>query len=285
MKSMTGFGHASLAEGGKSVKCDVRTLNGKGMDVYLHSNIFLGEQDLVLRKKAEEILQRGRVDIYITLHSDEELPVVIHTSVLKKYYSEIQKAAADINADMSGVLSTLIRMEGVSEKNSESLLLNSGNLIEKVVTAALHNADTFRRREGEKLKSFFLERIKWIENYFSEIRVLEPGRLEIQKEKIRKQLLELSAEFDMNRLEQELIYYAEKMDIREELDRFGMHLEHLKECMNEENPGKKMVFFCQELHREINTLSNKAAHAGIQKWAVSVKEEIEKFREQAMNVV
>jgi uncharacterized protein (TIGR00255 family) len=223
--------------------------------------------------------------VYLNIISSDILPVALHGEVLKKYYEEIQKIGKDIQADMQGVLAALIRMEGVVEKNTFSIDEHLRQLIYATLNEALQKTEEFRIREGEKLHVFFMERLEQIERSFEEIIKRVPLRMQKIKEKIRKQIQDLSVETDENRFEQELIYYAEKMDVQEETDRFKMHIQHLREAMKEDMPGKKMVFFCQELHREINTLSNKAMDAGIQKYAVGIKEEIEKFREQAMNVI
>jgi uncharacterized protein (TIGR00255 family) len=285
IKSMTGFGSAIRSNGKSSIRFEIRCLNSKGMDVYLHTNTFLGEDDIAIRQHIENKLKRGRADVYLQINSTDILPLALHGDVLKKYFEEIQKIGKDIQADMQGVFAALIRMEGVVEKNTFSMDEPLRQLIYVTLNEALQKTEEFRIREGEKLHVFFLERLELIERSFDEIIKRVPSRMLKIKEKIRKQIQDLSVETDENRFEQELIYYAEKLDVQEEADRFKMHIQHLRDAMNEDMPGKKMVFFCQELHREINTLSNKAMDAGIQKYAVGIKEEIEKFREQAMNVI
>lgn len=285
IKSMTGFGSAIRNDGKTTVRCEIRCLNSKGMDVYLHTNSSLGEDDITLRQHIENRLKRGRADVYLQINSSDILPVVLHGEVLKKYYEEIQKIGYDVQADMQGVFAALIRMEGVLEKNAFTINEPLRQLIYSTVNDAIQSTDYFRVREGEKLSMFFQERLEQIERSFEEIVKRLPSRMLKIKEKIRKQIQDLEIEMDENRFEQELIYYAEKLDVQEETDRFKMHIQHLRDAMKEDMPGKKMVFFCQELHREINTLSNKAMDADIQKYAVGIKEEIEKFREQAMNVI
>lgn len=282
---MTGFGSAFRNDGKASIRCEIRCLNSKGMDVYLHTNTSLGEDDITIRQHIENKLKRGRADVYLHINFSDILPVALHGNVLKKYYEEIQNIGKDIQADMQGVLAALIRMEGVVEKNTFSIDDPLRQLIYATLNEVLQKTEEFRIREGEKLHAFFLERLEQIERPFEEITKRLPFRMQKIKEKIRKQIQDLSVEMDENRFEQELIYYAEKLDVQEETDRFKMHIQHLRDAMNEDMPGKKMVFFCQELHREINTLSNKSMDAGIQKYAVEIKEEIEKFREQAMNVI
>lgn len=284
MKSMTGFGTCSYHDEHCTVRCEIRCLNSKGLDVYIHSGMFPGEMDIQIRKMAEEILQRGKIDIFLHVHSSDILPLELNTNVLIKYYQKVMEASEILNAGKEGLLAALLRWEGVTEKKTPELSEKIKETILQCLRKSMMHAEEFRIKEGEKLYSFFLERIRSIQSCLQEIHPLVPQRLIYMKDKLQKHMSEMSVSPDANRLEQEMIYYAERLDIKEELDRFQLHLQHLQEVMKEEMPGKKMGFICMELQREINTLSNKAADAKIQKWAVLIKEEVEKLREQAMNV-
>jgi uncharacterized protein (TIGR00255 family) len=243
-----------------------------------------------IRSILQESLLRGNVDCLITIkHNGSTKPVVINTDLIKAYYNQVQALAGELNIDTNSVLSALLRLPEVVTPANEVLPESDWNDLKKVILQALKELNYHRTDEGKSIEKELLLRIKNINAQEEEILKLEPQR----KERMKDELVSLLEEnvgkenYDANRLEQELIYYVEKIDLREEQVRLANHCEYFKTILhdNEESKGKKLSFVLQEIGREINTTGSKAYDADIQKCVVLMKDELEKLKEQILNVL
>jgi len=286
MKSMTGYGLAQFSSQTEHIQCEIKTLNSKGMDINFYSGKPLGEAELEFRKILEQRLIRGRTDLFLQIHTENDSPLKINSAVLKEYYRQLENIALELNTRNEGILASLLRLEGVTEKKRETLPSSLIAKCKDVLEQAIEQVNSYREKEGKVIQQCLAELLHSVRSDFEKIVSLEPQRTQSLKEKWKKQLLEIQGTVPPERIEQEILFFAERMDIREETDRFLLHLNHFEELLyNGECVGKKLVFLCQELHREINTLSNKSSHAEIQRYAVNIKEYLEKIREQCMNVL
>jgi uncharacterized protein (TIGR00255 family) len=290
LKSMTGFGRAEQAVGDKTFLVDIKSLNGKQFDLQLKMPAFLKPFEFNIRKILSENLGRGTVDCSINLkETGNAKPVTINTDLAKAYYKPLEALSKELGLDTEGILSTLIKLPEVITPTSETLTDEEWKKFAAVVRAAIEDLNYHRMEEGKVLQKDLQLRITNILKQQEEVEKLEPLRQQKIKEGITKLLEDHVGKdnYDMNRLEQELIYYIEKIDISEEQVRLRNHCDYFVSVLNEPEDfkGKKLSFILQEIGREINTTGAKAYDAIIQKCVVLMKDELEKAKEQVLNVL
>jgi uncharacterized protein (TIGR00255 family) len=290
LKSMTGFGRAEQSVGDKTFLVDIKSLNGKQFDLQLKLPAFLKPFEFDIRKLLSEKLGRGTVDCTISLkETGNAKPVTINTDLAKAYYQPLRELSEELGLDTSAILSTLIKLPEVITPTSDTLTDDEWTKLSSVIQEAIDNLNHHRQEEGRSLRTDLELRIANISKQQEEIAKLEPQR----KQKIREGVVKLLEEnvgkenYDSNRLEQELVYYIEKIDISEEQVRLKNHCDYFTTILNEpeDSKGKKLSFVLQEIGREINTTGAKAYDSTIQKSVVLMKDELEKAKEQILNVL
>jgi uncharacterized protein (TIGR00255 family) len=290
LKSMTGFGRAEQAVGDKTFQVDVKSLNGKQFELQLKLPGFLKPFEFPIRKLLSEKLGRGSLDCTISLkQTGNAKPVSINTDLAKAYYRALADLSGELQLDPSNILSTLVKLPEVITPTSDTLTDAEWEQFEKVILAAIEDLNAHRLNEGASLEEDLLLRIDNILRHQEEVTKLEPLRQVKIREGIKKLLEEQVGKenYDGNRLEQELIYYIEKIDISEEQVRLKNHCEYFKSILKEreDSKGKKLSFILQEIGREINTTGSKAYDSTIQQCVVLMKDELEKAKEQVLNVL
>jgi uncharacterized protein (TIGR00255 family) len=290
LKSMTGFGRAERTVGDKTFQVDIKSLNGKQFELLLKLPGFLKPLEFDIRRILSGKLGRGSIDCAISLkETGTAKPVSINTDLAKAYYKPLAELSAALNLDPSHILSTLIKLPEVITPTADTLTSQEWSDFEKVLNAAIDDLNLHRTEEGKSLEEDLLLRILNISKQQEAIIRLEPLRQQKIREGLKKLLEENVGKenYDANRLEQELIYYIEKIDISEEQVRLKNHCDYFKTiiCESEESKGKKLSFILQEIGREINTTGAKAYDATIQKCVVIMKDELEKAKEQILNVL
>jgi len=290
LKSMTGFGRAEQTVNDKTFLVEVKSLNGKQFEMQLRLPPLLKPYEFDIRSILQEQLVRGTVDCMVSIKQNgTSKPVVINTDLIKAYYQQIDTLASELKIDTNSVLSALLRLPEVVTPTNDILNENDFEEFKKVLLSALGELNKHREEEGSSLEKDLYKRISNINAQEEEIVKLEPNRIKKIKEEI-KQLLETHVgkeNYDGNRLEQELVFYIEKIDIHEEQVRLKQHCEYFKELLGnkDDSKGKKLSFILQEIGREINTTGSKAYDATIQKCVVVMKDELEKAKEQVLNVL
>jgi uncharacterized protein (TIGR00255 family) len=290
LKSMTGFGRAEQTVNEKTFLVEIKALNGKQFELQLKLPPLLRPYEFEIRNTLQEQLIRGTIDCSVIIKQNgTSKPVNINTDLIKAYYNQIETLAGELNIDTNSVLSALLRLPEVVTPTND--VLNEADFADfsKVLTAALNDLNQHRMEEGASLEKDLIKRITNINEQEEAILVLEPNRKIRIKDEIN-QLLDKHVgkeNIDNNRMEQELIYYMEKIDIHEEQIRLRQHCEFFQSILQqpEEGKGKKLSFILQEIGREINTTGSKAYDADIQKCVVRMKDELEKAKEQVLNVL
>lgn len=287
---MTGFGRAEQTIGDKNYLVEIRSLNGKQFDLRLTLPALLKPYEFDVRNLLSEKLLRGSVECIIQIKfNGATRPVTINTDLAKSYYEPISRLAAELNINQGDILATLVKLPEVIVPVSESLTEKEWLDCKAVLQDALNQLNQHRLQEGAALEKDLLIRLDQIEEAQKAIAVLEPQRRIRMKEQLRKLLEEQVAKdmYDANRLEQELIYYIEKMDISEEQVRLSNHCVYFRSILAETelSKGKKLSFILQEFGREINTTGSKANDVGIQQEVIRMKDELEKAKEQVLNVL
>jgi uncharacterized protein (TIGR00255 family) len=290
IKSMTGFGRAEQTVNDKTYLVEIKSLNGKQFEINLRIPPLLKTYEFDVRNLLQENLLRGNIDCTITIKQNGATkPVVINTDLIKAYYKQIETLAGELNIDTNSVLSALLRLPEVVTPSNEVINEEDWLALKSVVQLAIDELNQHRNEEGRYIEEDLLLRIDNINMQEEEILKLEP----LRKQRIRDEIQQLLAEhvgkenYDSNRLEQELIYYIEKIDITEEQVRLKNHCDYFRSILkgNEEAKGKKLSFVLQEIGREINTTGSKAYDANIQKCVVLMKDEMEKAKEQVLNIL
>jgi uncharacterized protein (TIGR00255 family) len=290
LKSMTGFGRNEQTVGDKTFLVDIKSLNGKQFELSLKLPAFIKPFEFDIRTILSKKLGRGSVDCLISLkESGAAKPVSINTDLAKAYYRPIAELSKGLGLDSSHILSTLLKLPEVITPTGETLTDEEWDIFQKVIEGAIENLNNHRSEEGRSLEEDLLLRINNIQKQQDEIAQLEP----LRKQKIKEGLVKVLEDnvgkenYDPNRLEQELIYYIEKIDISEEQVRLNNHCDYFKNILAEqdEGKGKKLSFVLQEIGREINTTGAKAYDSSIQKCVVLMKDELEKAKEQVLNVL
>jgi uncharacterized protein (TIGR00255 family) len=290
LKSMTGFGKAVSEIPGKKVTVEVRSLNSKQLDLNLRIPYYYKEKELELRTEIGKQLERGKVDISVYTESTlETLPVALNKELAKTYYKELKSLSEELNESNNDLLALALKMPDVMKPEREVVELDEAEwkLVKSVVDKAIEAFQKFRDDEGKSLSAEFSMRISIIERLLAEIITFDAARVSNIKTRIKNNLEEVIDvnKIDQNRFEQELIYYIEKLDITEEKLRLKTHLDYFIATMKEPAAGRKLGFISQEIGREINTIGSKANDAEMQKLVVQMKDELEKIKEQMLNVL
>jgi uncharacterized protein (TIGR00255 family) len=287
---MTGFGRAERSVGGKTFLVDIKSLNGKQFELQLKLPAFLKPFEFDIRRILSSKLGRGSVDCTISLkETGNAKPVTINIELAKAYFQPLADLSKELNLDPSNILSTLVKLPEVITPTSETLTDEEWKAFQKVIMLAIDDLNIHRDDEGKSLEKDLLCRVHNILAQLEEVQKLEPQRKQIIRDDITKLMEEFAGKenYDKNRLEQELIYYIEKIDISEEMVRLRNHCDYFKVVLaeTEESKGKKLSFILQEIGREINTTGAKAYDSSIQKCVVMMKDELEKAKEQILNVL
>ena len=287
LQSMTGFGKSNGLYQSKKVSIEIRSLNSKGLDLNLRIPSAYRELEPELRKLLGEQLDRGKIDfgIYIESQADQSNGL-INTELATLYYQELKKLNESWSEAPVDYLSLVLRLPEVLNQQAPEVSDEEKKFIMDLALSACEKLTQFRAQEGEALHADFTEKIESIRNGIQDIRVFEPERIQVIRERISKALSDLSdVRIDENRLEQEMIFYLEKLDVSEEKMRLTNHLDYFLNTMVIPRNGKKLGFICQEMGREINTLGSKCNHAEIQKRVVDMKDNLEKMKEQILNTL
>ncbi len=285
IQSMTGFGKASLQLATKKITVEVKSLNSKGLDLNVRIPSAYREMELGLRNEVAARLERGKIDlsVYIEL-TGEQTSTKINVPIVQAYMQQMKAVLPQ--ADETELMKMAVRMPDALKTEREEIDENDWIEIQKVIQEALANIAQFRVDEGASLHKEFSLRIGNIRSYMQEALQLDPERVQAIKDRLQTAIAELQVQVDENRFEQELIYYLEKLDITEEKVRLTNHLDYFIETLNgSEANGRKLGFITQEMGREINTMGSKANHATMQKLVVQMKDELEKIKEQVLNVL
>lgn len=281
---MTGFGKATVQFKNKKINIEIKSLNSKSIDLNMRMPQQYRDKELELRKTIAEALTRGKIDFGLYLESTgEDLNATINTAIVNQYIAQLQTLT---NAKESDLISIAMRLPDVLKTEKEEIDEAELLQIEKLTNEALQQLINFRKSEGEALEKEFQLRIDNIADLLEKIIAIDPERMEAVKEKLQKGIKDLKERVDENRWEQELIYYIEKLDITEEKVRLKKHLDYFTENLNSEvSNGKKLGFISQEMGREINTIGSKSNFAPMQQLVVQMKDELEKIKEQLLNVL
>jgi len=290
LKSMTGFGRAEKSVGGKTFLVDIKSLNGKQFELQLKLPGFLKPFEFDIRRILSSKLGRGSIDCTISLkETGNAKPVTINIELAKAYFKPLAELSKELNLDPSHILSTLVKLPEVITPTSETLTDDEWVAFQKVIMAAIDDLNIHRDDEGKSLAKDLLQRVHNILVQLEEVQKLEPQRKQVIRDDITKLMEEFAGKenYDKNRLEQELVYYIEKIDISEEMVRLRNHCDYFKVVLDEaeDSKGKKLSFILQEIGREINTTGAKAYDSTIQKCVVMMKDELEKAKEQILNVL
>ena len=287
---MTGFGRVERVVTDKTFLIDIKSLNGKQFELNLKLPAFLKPYEFDIRKILSEKLSRGSVDCTISLkESGQAKPVSINTELAKAYFKPLAELSAELKLDTSSILSSLLKMPEVITPTGETLTDAEWDAFEASLNDAIAELGRHRAEEGKSLEADLVTRINNIGIYQEQVTKLEPLRQQKTRDGLKKLLEENVGKesYDPNRLEQELIYYIEKIDISEEQIRLKNHCDYFMQILNEpgEAKGKKLSFILQEIGREINTTGSKAYDSSIQKLVVMMKDELEKAKEQVLNAL
>ena len=295
IQSMTGYGKAEAQLKNGKLTVEIRTLNSKSADINIKTSLLPKDKDIPVRKKLAERLQRGTIDLFLTYEAagaDTARP--LNTEAVKAYYTQILSLRRELpgftapgDEDNSELLASILRLPDVVDaKKADAIGEEDWPAVEAAIDEALDHLQSFRAQEGAALYQDVTGRVNTILALYDEVEKLEGERIETVKARILKNLEDLKQQPDPARFEQELIFYLEKYDINEEKVRLRQHGRYFKETIDgEPYPGKKLGFIIQEMGREINTTGSKANHAGIQRLVVRMKDELEKIREQSMNIL
>ncbi|MDG1805034.1 DUF1732 domain-containing protein [Flavicella sp.] len=284
IQSMTGYGKAILQLPTKKITIEVKSLNSKNLDLNTRMPSYYREKELGIRKQLASSLVRGKVDfsIYVEM-TGEETQTVINKQVVGKYVKELKELSEGTDIQF---LEIAMRLPDALQSVREEIDETEWEQISSGIDTAIAEIVQYRKDEAHSLEADFRERIKNIQVALEEIERLDEERLDHVKQRLRKAIDELSVTIDENRFEQELIYYLEKLDINEEKVRLANHLEYfLEELNNEKSDGKKLGFIVQEIGREINTTGSKSNYATMQQVVVQMKNELEKIKEQVLNIL
>ena len=290
IQSMTGYGKATATFGDKKINVEIKSLNSKAMDLSTRIVPLYREKEMEIRNLISKVLERGKVDFSIWIEKDAaETATPINTALVENYYNQIRTISENCRIPLpQDWFATLLRMPDVLTKvEAQELEEEEWTVVRKTVEEALQRLVDFRKQEGEALEMKFNEKLDNIERLLESIEPFEKERVAKIKERITDALERiLDTDYDKNRLEQELIYYIEKLDINEEKQRLANHLRYFRETMaSGHGQGKKLGFIAQEMGREINTTGSKSNHAQMQNIVVQMKDELEQIKEQVLNVM
>ena len=289
IKSMTGFGKAEVAIPDKKITVEIRTLNSKQLDLSLRLPAVYRQSEYEIRNLIARTIQRGKVDVFVTVESQAvETSARINREVFREYLRQMNDTLSfsGIDAGYDAILPVIMRLPDVVATEAEAISEEEHAALLAAVEAAAAHLDAFREQEGAILIADLLRRVELIEQYKTEVVPFEKARTETVKARILDNLSKLAVDVDRNRLEQEMIFYLEKLDITEEKVRLTNHCNYFREvASSEEGAGRKLGFIAQEMGREINTMGSKANDPNIQILVVKMKDELEKIKEQVLNIL
>lgn len=281
---MTGFGKSSCTLPEKTITVEMKALNSKNFDLNIRMSSAYRDQEMAMRKRLAEELRRGKVDVFIQTESNlSHTKDVINEQVVRAYMAQMKEIA---DGDDVNHLQIAMRLPDVLQSRKTELDREELEAVWLTLEAALVDLQNYRNNEGAVLKADFEMRIDTISGQLEQVKEMEPSRMQKINDRLRKSVSDLAANVDENRFEHELIFYLEKLDITEEVVRLKNHLNYFLETINlEESSGKKLGFISQEMGREINTIGSKANDAAMQQLVVQMKDELEKIKEQLLNVL
>jgi len=290
MKSMTGFGKSECTNGKRKFIIEIKTLNSKQADLTIKTPNTYKDKELEIRNELTNQLQRGKIELYITMEDEfDDMMTQFNETAIVNYYRQLADIAAQNNIPLPpDILNSIVRMPDILKPAHQEPDEQEWQMLLGAIHYALEQVNDFRKQEGLALMEDIAGRIKLIELHIVEIEKYEPQRMEAIKSRLRQNLMDYVGEstIDQNRFEQELIYYIDKIDINEEKVRLRNHCSYFVSTMNEgDGVGKKLGFIAQEMGREINTIGSKANHADMQQIVIQMKDELEKIKEQILNVL
>ena len=289
VKSMTGFGKGEAALRNKKITVEIRSLNSKQLDLSLRLPAVYRQSEYEIRNLIARTIQRGKVDVFVTVESQAvETSARINREVFREYLRQMNDTLSfsGIDAGYDAILPVIMRLPDVVATEAEAISEEEHAALLAAVEAAAAHLDAFREQEGAILIADLLRRVELIEQYKTEVVPFEKARTETVKARILDNLSKLAVDVDRNRLEQEMIFYLEKLDITEEKVRLTNHCNYFREvASSEEGAGRKLGFIAQEMGREINTMGSKAYNSEIQILVVKMKDELEKIKEQVLNIL
>jgi len=288
---MTGYGEARYEDDQYTIRAEVKTLNSKFLDIAIRIPRSFNDKEIQIRNLISEKLVRGKVSLVLEFNNkgDSTAKININERLFHEYYDKLKSLSDGVESNSADLFKMAVQFPDVIETSEDdSNIEKEWELIFPVIRKAVDNSNDFRVKEGMTLTENLNSYISAIEKNLEEIKILDPKRVDRIKTRLNDNLKEFAQkeELDVNRLEQELIYYIEKLDISEEKVRLASHLNYFSEILNGKNSmGKKMNFICQEIGREINTIGSKSNDAAMQKVVVNMKEELEKIKEQVLNIL
>ena len=285
--SMTGYGKSEVVVNNLTVVIEIKSLNSKQLDVSIKMPAIYKHEELAIRKLLAKKLYRGKIEVFIYVEPTKDTSeYTINSPVVKNYHKQLLKLNNDLNVLKDHeIIPTLMKLPNAIVKNSQNLDEKSWTNIYLGVEKAIDNIILFRKTEGKELEKDILKRLTNISIHLKKIPDLANKKIHLIKEKFKKKLLDLNTIYDKSRFEQELLYYLEKQDINEEVVRLKSHIKYFKETVSVKGTkGKKLGFITQEIGREINTIGSKIGEANIQKIVVEMKNELEKIKEQLLNI-
>ena len=289
VKSMTGFGKGEAALRNKKITVEIRSLNSKQLDLSLRLPAVYRQSEYEIRNLIARTIQRGKVDVFVTVESQAvETSARINREVFREYLRQMNDTLSfsGIDAGYDAILPVIMRLPDVVATEAEAISEEEHAALLAAVEAAAAHLDAFREQEGAILIADLLRRVELIEQYKTEVVPFEKARTDTVKARILDNLSKLAVDVDRNRLEQEMIFYLEKLDITEEKVRLTNHCNYFREvASSEEGAGRKLGFIAQEMGREINTMGSKANEPNIQILVVKMKDELEKIKEQVLNIL
>ena len=290
---MTGFGKSEITTSERKITVETRSLNGKQLDLSVKLPARYRQFEYEIRNRAAKMLQRGKVDMFITVENTSAKAVAasVNAELFGYYVSQLQQRSKASGLRSCGevdsaIMTSIMRLPDVVSSEVDAVGEEESSALLKAVDEALVAHDKFREQEGAVLIADLLHRVDLIQGYKQEVIPFEARRTEVIKQRILDQLAQLSAAYDANRLEQEMIFYLEKLDITEEKVRLDKHCDYFREvAAGEDSVGRKLGFVAQEMGREINTMGSKANDSEIQILVVKMKDELEKIKEQVLNIL
>ena len=288
--SMTGFGKSIVTINDKKITAEIKSLNSKQLDLQVKMPQIYREKELELRNDIAKLLERGKVELYVTSELIEATSTInINIPLISFYKTQIEKMANELSIPLpNDWYATLLRLpDALKSDNTTEVNTDELNALSETVNNAIKSLIEFRRQEGNRLYAFFVDKIANIRSLLSDVEPFEKERIDKIKARIQESLSKLDIiDYDHNRFEQEMIFYIEKLDINEEKLRLTNHLDYFLETLeNGIGQGKKLGFIAQEMGREINTLGSKSNHAEMQRIVVKMKDELEQIKEQVLNVM
>lgn len=286
IQSMTGFGESSIDFSHKNITIQLKSLNSKRLDVYARIPSEYREKELVLRKMINDKLSRGKIDFRLSVESSSGASInKINESVLQQYMKDLKAVLSEDTSELA-LLKMAVSLPDAVTTAEDEIDEEEFEAVKTCLSKALDQLNQYRNDEGKALEKDFKLRIKLLTDLLEEVKRIDPERMQNMRERLNNAVAELKVEVDESRFEQELIYYSEKYDITEEITRLKNHLDYFSETIDlPESNGRKLGFITQEMGREINTIGSKSNDLEMQKFVVEMKDELEKIKEQILNVL